>query len=81
MVAAIDFEGQDHILRALCSIWSSTSSGELCCLMTALVVSPVTNRKGDLVFPLQCQCWHHRWQRHLLLSNFLVQSNLYEEST
>ena len=34
----IDLEDQDPILRTLCSWWTSTSSGELCCLVTSLAM-------------------------------------------
>ena len=33
----IDLEGQDHILRYMCSWWTSASSGEVRCLVTAFV--------------------------------------------
>ena len=36
-ITLIDPEGQDHIPRTWCSCWASTSSGELCYLVTALV--------------------------------------------
>ena len=32
----LTFEGQYHILGTVCSCWASTSSGEQCCLVTAL---------------------------------------------
>ena len=46
----IDFE-----FRTLCLLWASTSSGELCCLVTALVVEYTAYCCDELLFGYSAQ--------------------------